>query len=61
MNVHQTTTVMRMPTALIPLEVTTAAVTLAMREMDSTAQVIHLYMQLTKIYIMLLYNSKLSS
>ena len=33
-------TVMEMLTALIPLEVTTAAVTLAMREMDSTAQVI---------------------
>ena len=32
-------TVMRMLIALIPLEVTTAAVTLAMREMDSTAQV----------------------
>ena len=30
---------MRMPYAVIPLEVTTAAVTLAMREMDSTAQV----------------------
>ena len=28
-----------MPTAVIPLEVTTAAVVLAMREMDSTAQV----------------------
>ena len=39
MNVHQTTTVMRMPTALIPLEVTIAAVTLGMRVMDSTAQV----------------------
>ena len=34
------TTVMRMLIAPIPLEVTTAAVTLAMREMDSTAQVI---------------------
>ena len=34
------TTVMRMLIALILLEVTTAAVTLAMREMDSTAQVI---------------------
>ena len=34
------TTVMRMPTASIPLEVTTAAVVLAMREMDSTVQVI---------------------
>ena len=33
-------TVMRMLTAPIPLEVTTAAVTLATREMDSTAQVI---------------------
>ena len=32
-------TVMEMLTASIPLEVTTAAVTLAMREMDSTAQV----------------------
>ena len=32
-------TVMEMPTASIPLEVTTAAVTLAMREMDSTVQV----------------------
>ena len=36
-------TVMRMLTASILLEVTTAAVTLAMREMDSTAQVIHLF------------------
>ena len=34
------TTVMRMPTASIPLEVTTAAVVLAMRGMDSTVQVI---------------------
>ena len=34
------TTVMRMLIAPIPLEVTTAAVRLAMREMDSTAQVI---------------------
>ena len=34
------TTVMRMLIAVIPLEVTTAAVRLAMREMDSTAQVI---------------------
>ena len=34
------TTVMEMLIAPIPLEVTTAAVTLAMREMDSTAQVI---------------------
>ena len=33
-------TVMRMPTALITLEVTTAAVVLAMRGMDSTVQVI---------------------
>ena len=33
-------TVMEMLTASTPLEVTTAAVTLAMREMDSTAQVI---------------------
>ena len=33
-------TVMRMLIAPIPLEVTTAAVTLAMREMDTTAQVI---------------------
>ena len=33
-------TVMKMLTASIPLEVTTAAVTLAMREMDSTAQVL---------------------
>ena len=32
-------TVMEMLTASIPLEVTTAAVVLAMREMDSTAQV----------------------
>ena len=32
-------TVMKMLTASIPLEVTTAAVTLVMREMDSTAQV----------------------
>ena len=32
--------VMEMLTALIPLEVTTVAVTLAMREMDSVAQVI---------------------
>ena len=39
MSVHQTTTVMRMPSALIALEVITAAVTLAMRGMDSTAQV----------------------
>ena len=41
MSVHQTGSilVMKMPTAPIPLEVTTAAVTLAMREMDSTAQV----------------------
>ena len=39
MSVHQTMTVMRMLSALIALEVTTAAVTLAMREMDSTAQV----------------------
>ena len=29
-------------TAVIPLEVTTAAVTRAMREMDLTAQVIHI-------------------
>ena len=36
-------TVMEMLTASIPLEVTTAAVTLAMREMDSTAQVTHLF------------------
>ena len=35
-------TVMEMPDALILLEVTTAAVTLAMREMDLTAQVIHI-------------------
>ena len=35
-------TVMEMLTASIPLEVTIAAVTLAMREMDSTAQVIQL-------------------
>ena len=33
-------TVMEMLTVSIPLEVTTAVVTLAMREMDSTAQVI---------------------
>ena len=33
-------TVMKMLAASIPLEVTTAVVTLAMREMDSTAQVI---------------------
>ena len=39
MSVHQTTTVMKMPAAPIPLEDTTALVTLAMREMDSTAQV----------------------
>ena len=41
MNVHQTgsMTVMKMPDALIPLEVTTALVTVAMREMDSAAQV----------------------
>ena len=39
MSVHQTTTVMRMPTALIALEVITAAVTLAIGGMDSTAQV----------------------
>ena len=32
-------TVMEMLAASIPLEVTTAVVTLAMREMDSTAQV----------------------
>ena len=42
MSVRQTTTVMRMPSALIALEVITAAVTLAMRVVDSTAQVIHL-------------------
>ena len=30
---------MKMPVALIPLEVTTALVTLAIREMDSAAQV----------------------
>ena len=48
MNVYPTTTVMEMLTASIPLEVTTAAVTLAMRGMDSTAQVIHLYIQLAK-------------
>ena len=39
MSVHQTTTVMRMPSAMITLEVTIAAVTLAMRGKDSTAQV----------------------
>ena len=41
MNVHQTgsMTVMKMPDALIPLEVTTALVTVAMREMDLAAQV----------------------
>ena len=33
-------TVMEMLTASIPLEVTTATVTLAMKEMDSTAQVL---------------------
>ena len=31
--------VIEMPDALIPLEITTAAATLAMREVDSTAQV----------------------
>ena len=36
-------TVMRMPTASIPLEVTTAAVVLAMKEMDSTAQVYYFF------------------
>ena len=36
-------TVMERLTVVIPLEVTTAAVTLAMREMDSTAQVIQPY------------------
>ena len=41
MSVHQTSSilVMKMPTAPIPLVVTTAAVNLAMRAMDSTAQV----------------------
>ena len=52
MSVHQTTTVMRMQSALIALEVITAAVTLVTRGMDSTAQVIHLYMLLAKTNIM---------
>ena len=42
MSVHQTTTVMRMQSALTALEVITAAVTLVTMGMDSTAQVIHL-------------------
>ena len=61
MSVHQRMTVMRMPSALIPLEVTTAAVTLAMMGMDLTAQVIDLYIWLANTYIVLLYNGKLSS
>ena len=50
-------TVMEMLTALIPLEVTTAAVTLAMREMDSTAQVIHLFQSCDAYRVVLIYSS----
>ena len=48
--------VIEMLTALIPLEVTTAAATLAMREMDSTAQVIHLFLSCEAYRVVLMYS-----